>query len=838
MTLTLKMSGREYQRSPTGAPDGSLAGGAALARVQNTSGEFRITTEGERGSLFDTAFAFTDSHLDRFVTFTEGTPPALGGVSHGSELERHWTYRITARVGADELILEGFRSEFAGTGITYIIHAAADLTALSANFPEDLGEGTGTGADGDIRTNTGPVEWQAIHFPEASDDRLQLYPMIVSGRTSSTVLRISDPYDNIDQFPAGPVTSLQWHLRDRPAYTHEQLYKIMFMFMLQCGWTVHQHRGKNNGAGTGGNDAGSFVFCVQDMILFSDGQAQDTAMFMRYAAFHRSNSLAGPLAGTDGSGSYGIDWAMWSAWDRDFAPIDLVDGTPNIFSNPGNGVNALSSHDGTNVDNRWAANAESANTANNAEPALSPNSFAGNPVGTPFHFNTRWGSEFHNDSARRSLRPNALNTFEGGDIQEIRYFMVGDKDEINIYLEAPGIGFWEMTMGAMQVRADAQGNKFTTNARTQSALGTPRVHVGGPGIGNGIDPTGTTPPYQIGDRLQLVGQTVNSGIIPSAPTTGSAAHAGEFIESSTITGLPGLTPAIGFVNCIQGADHVDAELLTISDGTLTITFEYDDNASVGGGNVAVDITGAPTAATMATRLDTAIGTTALTVASTPVGSQVQVTNNANGGIGNIPMTNTVVNVGFTTEGMGGGGFAIDIAGLNNDQQAGSIVGEDPQPMFFFRPWSKTTPIGVAAASKGCFRVSNRSNNGDGTYFDWNGPEKTVILSNGFDCLAEVSGLHIADTSEVNPNARSGRFPLMTVNCKDTDGGQIRGSMKFHRLASPMLGAYQFKRDRNGDYHMILPFQGRHQSDFAIGPTSSNHFVSAFGPIPSAMAFVG
>ena len=824
MTKTFKSSMREYQRSPYGSPDGSLAN--PLPRITSSNGEFVITSEAARTQLRDTSQTFSaPTHEGRLVTFTANTPPALGAVNHGSNLEIDWTYRIKTVVDANTLELEGARWEFAGTGISYVIHAAADLTAASGQFAEDTGP-TGTGADGENRSNVGPTEWMAVHFPTATDGRLKVYPFIVSRRTSATVLRISDPFDNLETFPVE--ASLQWSLRDRPAYTHEQLYKIMHQALLHAGWEAHQHRGKNNGAGAGGNNNNN-TYVVQDWIYRSTGEAGDTEGFLRMAAFHRS----GGLDGTDGTNSlFGIDWAFYGAWDRDHASVS-ISGGGSTDTNPGNGVNALSSHDSVNNNNEWAAQADTPNTTSSQDPALAPDSFAGDGQnGAPLNHHTRWGSPFHATTSARSRFPNALGTFEGGDVQELQYWIYADKDDIQISISAPGFGSFHMGMGFLSARSDSNPNKFRTNIITEAG-GSPRLRIGGPGTANGTDPSATTPPYQVGDRIQVCPLTVVSPVDPGVN------HLGEFIQSSTITNLPGLVPAIGILICPVAASISDGDTFVINDGEgNTDTYEFDTVPNgVGVGNIAVDISAATTADQVRDAIVTAInvsGTVNITAAGT-VSSRVDLTHGTNGGVGNLPIvdTNSVFLAGTT--GMDGGGYAIDIATLNDPVSAGTLVGEDPQPMYFFRPTLETIPFGITP-TQGAFRVSNRSNHGDATYKDHNGPSGTPPNSNGFDAVAEMSGIQGADTREINPNERSGRFSLVTVNCRDTAGGQLRGSMKGCRMASPRLGAHKFVRDRNGDWHYTLPVGHRHDSD--VGEIDTNQLLLALGPMPESMVFIG
>jgi hypothetical protein len=821
MTKTFRSSTREYQKSPPGAPDGVTSN--PLARVTGSNGAFSVATEQARTQLVDTTFgAFAAAtHEGRLITL-RNTPPAASAVNSGQQLAENWTFRILQVVDVNTIVLEGFRTDVAGTGIQWTIHASCDLTCASADFPQDTGP-TGTDGDGEDRSNSGPAEWQAVAFPTATDARLRFYPFWVTRRTSSTVLRISDPFDNLVTFPAE--ASLQWHLRDRPAYTYEQLFKIIHQFLLHCGWELWQFRGKNNGVGAGG-DFNDNVYCVHDIIYRSLGEDDGTVMFLRFAMFHRNSNGDG----TDNQGNWGFDMAMYSAWDRAFASVSVPGAVGSTLANLGNGINALSSHISTLTTNRWAAQADVVNTGNNGEPYFAPdNGLAGSAFGTY----VAQSSPYDALAANRLFRPNNLGTPEGGGLADINYCFFGSRDEFHIWLSVRGWGQSFLSGGRLQVRADANGNNFATNFSAANGSNV-LLRIGGPGTANGTNPTTTTPPYQIGDRIQTVGQTVNSPIVPGT------SHAGEFIDSSVITDLPGLVGAIGILICPAGSAIADGNTFILNDGTNpAVTFEFDSDASVVETSTlrAVTFSGASTADQIRDAIVTAVtGAPALNIsASGTISARVDLTNSTAGGSGNIPIVDTN-NIFLTgTEGMDGGGYAIEIATLNNPIAAGALVGEDPQPMFFFRPNAVATVFSTTGGTQGVYRVSNRSNFQNATYRDHNGPNGTPPNANGFNALADLAGLSGTDTRDINPNERSGRFGAVAILCRDSDGGQLRGSMRYCRAANPRVGTHKLIRDRNADWHMLLPLRD------AVDPDgqeiTDEEIVLAIGPMPNAMVII-
>ncbi|HAM57989.1 MAG TPA: hypothetical protein DCQ64_22275 [Candidatus Rokubacteria bacterium] len=117
--------------------------------------------------------------------------------------------------------------------------------------------------------------------------------------------------------------------------------------------------------------------------------------------------------------------------------------------------------------------------------------------------------------------------------------------------------------------------------------------------------------------------------------------------------------ATGTITCVAKADLIDAETITISDGTNTPTvFEFDVNGTgVTAGRVQVDVSGATTAADVGTILHTAINgvtTTLLVVSVDNLDGTLDLTNASTGAAGNVVITETVVAAGFLVTGMAGG----------------------------------------------------------------------------------------------------------------------------------------------------------------------------------------
>lgn len=134
-------------------------------------------------------------------------------------------------------------------------------------------------------------------------------------------------------------------------------------------------------------------------------------------------------------------------------------------------------------------------------------------------------------------------------------------------------------------------------------------------------------------------------------------------DNATTTYTDKDVAATGTIVDVSGANHVDGETVTISDGVHEPTiFEYDSGGGVTAGHVAVTFAGGDTAATIHTALITAINGVVANLEVTATdggGSTVNLTNDTKGSTGNVAVTETVANVSYTVSGMSGGQSASD-----------------------------------------------------------------------------------------------------------------------------------------------------------------------------------
>lgn len=136
-------------------------------------------------------------------------------------------------------------------------------------------------------------------------------------------------------------------------------------------------------------------------------------------------------------------------------------------------------------------------------------------------------------------------------------------------------------------------------------------------------------------------------------------------EGATKTYAVG-TKSTGSVVCIAGSLLIDGEKVTITDvdGMVKI-FELDSNGSITAGNVPVAFTAGDTAVQVADALRAAIsGVGGFEVTASGATATVDVEQKKVGVAGDVAITETVVNVGFTVAGFTGGvdadSFAIDV----------------------------------------------------------------------------------------------------------------------------------------------------------------------------------
>jgi len=121
---------------------------------------------------------------------------------------------------------------------------------------------------------------------------------------------------------------------------------------------------------------------------------------------------------------------------------------------------------------------------------------------------------------------------------------------------------------------------------------------------------------------------------------------------------PDNTPAVAATgSVVLTADPVDTDTVTIGDGATSVTFEYDNNASVTGGNVLVTIAAADTTTTTA-NLQAAIAGSALTITAVASTNTCSLTHNTAGIAGNVTITEVDAGGAITLAGMSGGAAAV------------------------------------------------------------------------------------------------------------------------------------------------------------------------------------
>jgi Putative Ig domain len=129
------------------------------------------------------------------------------------------------------------------------------------------------------------------------------------------------------------------------------------------------------------------------------------------------------------------------------------------------------------------------------------------------------------------------------------------------------------------------------------------------------------------------------------------------------------TAATGSIQTVSGANLVDGETFTISDGTHAPTvFEFDSDTSVSGANIRVSFNVGDTAVTIKGKILTAIdgiGASLNVTASSGNPALVALINDNVSSAGNVPITETVTDPAFTVSGMSGGDAAPVLATIGD-----------------------------------------------------------------------------------------------------------------------------------------------------------------------------
>lgn len=772
MTLTMRSTRRLYQSNPNGIADGAVSN--PLDRQAGTDGQFVTQTEEDRQRIYVAGqFMPAANYVGRILSMNN-TPPE-SGTAGTRKHDKSW-FRISEVDPAGNWArLEGFRAEDAGQGVHWTVHASVDFSAASAVFSVDEGPlGPNSAPHPKKRTNPGPTVGQAVFFVGASGE-LAAQPYFVgalgpAGGDARTSCRLVDWTGRFDTLPAA--NNLRWELRDMPAYTEEMLWMSVHRFLLECGWELYQLRGANQT---------NYRAIWRDAIYKSEGEDGRLEGYLRWIAgnYFEVNQQ---------DQSKGLDLSMYAAWDRDY------ENGANI--NPGNGVRSCgwTGSDGYKYD-RWSSAADTYNH-NNRPPYI----YKARGLGR-----SHWGWE------------NTLGTVEGGELSEIHYNFIGDKDEVHLMGEASGLGTFYIGLGFLKPRPEQNGLVFTTTHPAENgAAVTLRV---GPDIDPQAPGEGLMP-YAVGDRIQVAGKHVNPGIVPAV------SHAGEHIVTAQITGFSGLLPAVGTIQPPAGANIAQGDRLTIADGAgQSSTFEFDRGSGVSAGSVLVSFTAADGSGVVASALASAITAAPINITAEVDGSTVRLTSGLSGaavGDGNLPIGASLSDAErWTIDGMSGAGYGIRVAELLSDMRAGAKLGENPDPLFvYLGRHGSSYPYHKGYV--GAFKVTNVAGLNDSSYFSGISPKY-----NGNQCYGPLET--VSDLNEADPNVRGGHFLGVPIVCRSED--QIHGTMRYLRIISPRVRDHCFVSDRQGQYHYVVPTYSQMGTDENNGNSLEANYL--FGPFPAS-----
>jgi hypothetical protein len=129
--------------------------------------------------------------------------------------------------------------------------------------------------------------------------------------------------------------------------------------------------------------------------------------------------------------------------------------------------------------------------------------------------------------------------------------------------------------------------------------------------------------------------------------------------------VPAAVAATGALIGVAGTNINDGETFTLSDGINTpVVFEFDDDATVTPGNVAVTFTSGDSANTVATSMRSAINGNAILISASGTNQNVVLTQDRKGTQGNNLITTTVADAGFIAGMSGFSGGAGDLVVLS------------------------------------------------------------------------------------------------------------------------------------------------------------------------------
>jgi len=281
--------------------------------------------------------------------------------------------------------------------------------------------------------------------------------------------------------------------------------------------------------------------------------------------------------------------------------------------------------------------------------------------------------------------------------------------------------------------------------------------------------------------------------------------------------------ATGSITTVAGANLVDGETFTLDDGSNTPTvFEFDDDATVTAGRVAVAFTALNTATQIRDAIISAIngvGAGLAITASIGGSAKVALVNDDTGTAGNVPITHTVADAGFAVIGMTGGDGVVSVPITAGNRTPAEIVDDINAIIDETAPFSGTAPNELASF------VQIGSSTGD-VFFILKGYTTPAALPAGFDDLAKVRIVQgtvetlLGFTTYQEANGTSG-----AINKPATLLGSLVGPFN---ITSGLNDNFKF-RVNGSEYQVTLP------SGSAV---SAADVVTEIGAVVAGVASVG
>jgi hypothetical protein len=262
------------------------------------------------------------------------------------------------------------------------------------------------------------------------------------------------------------------------------------------------------------------------------------------------------------------------------------------------------------------------------------------------------------------------------------------------------------------------------------------------------------------------------------------------VASNAAKGLAtvyGAQSATGTIQCVTKAEHVDGELVVIDDGDAgPVTFEFDvAGDGAGGGNTAVNISGATTAEDVAVILAAVINNSVLTIEATHAGSGLlNLINTVAGTAGNVAITDTVTDTDFTHSGMSGGTASGSALATLYASSEGA--------------WGNNLTYAVAAATDGDSSHKNLTVNYLGradVYKNWDISAANGGTDNSLQLLGNDDGVLVSIT-RIAYGVPATISATYLAGGSDGHGGRQRG--QGHRSAFHRRAFQRCAQDQNRD----------------------------------------